>query len=151
MTERKIQVFFYGALMSLDVMQAVGIKKRAFAPAHVNGYELAVGAGATLIDSGDGITYGILANLTHAELKQVYATHGTSVGVAGYVPEPVLVHTRGGKIVAGLTYVKPGAEDGSPRPGYVEKILDAAENYGFPAWYKAHIAAFVPRTKESAA
>lgn len=151
MIERKIQVFFYGALMSPSVMQAQGINRRAFAPAQISGYELIIGSSATLIDAGDGIVFGILANLTHAELRQVYESQSSSVGLAGYVPEPVLVQTRGGKIVASLTYIVPEMENGSPRPGYVEKILEAANNYGFPAWYKAHIRRFLPQKEDNAA
>ncbi len=151
MVERKIQVFFYGALMSSDVMQSLGIKRRAFAPAQISGYELIIGSSATLVDSGDGIVYGILANLTHTELKQVYESHTSSVGLAGYVPEPVLVQTRGGKVVASLTYIMPEVENAAPRPGYVEKILEAAKSYGFPAWYRTHIQRFLPQSEERVA
>lgn len=151
MAERKIQVFFYGALMSPEIMQSHGIKRRAFAPAQISGYELVIGKGATLADAGDGTVYGILANLTHAELSQVYESRSSSIGVVGYVPEPVLVQTRGGKIVAGLTYIASEKATGSPKAGYVEKILEATKNYGFPAWYKAHIERFLPPSKEDAA
>ena len=132
-------------------MQEMGIKRRAFAPAQITGYELVIGSSATLVDAGGGIVYGILANLTHTELSQVYESQTSSVGLAGYVPEPVLVQTRGGKIVASLTYIMPEVENGSPRAGYVEKILEAAKNYGFPAWYRAHIQRFLPQSEQNVA
>lgn len=142
MRARKVQVFFYGSFMSLSVLEKAGIAKRAFAPASITGFELVVSPHATLVDSGDGIVYGILANLTHAELIQLYKTHALSMTDIAYLPEAVIVNTRGGKIVPAMVYIAAEATADAPDPAYVDELVKAATNYGFPKWYVNHIESF---------
>ena len=142
MRARKVQVFFYGSFMSLPVLKAAGIGKRAFAPAAVPGFEMVISPHATLVDAGDGVVYGILANLTHAELDKLYTTHATKITGALYQPEAVTVHTRGGKMVPAMTYISTETEGGKPEKAYINLIKKAAKDYGFPKWYQAHIASF---------
>ncbi len=142
MRARKVQVFFYGSFMSLPVLEDAGIAKRAFAPASLAGYELIIAPHATLVDSGDGTVFGILANLTHAELDKLYNSHAVKVTNADYLPEAVLVHTRGGKIVPAMTYITTESEGGVATKTYINLLKKAAKDYGFPRWYQDHIAAF---------
>ena len=142
MRARKVQVFFYGSFMSLNILQKAGIAKRAFAPASITGFELVISPHATLVDSGDGIVYGILANLTHTELIQLYKTHALSMTDVAYLPEAVMVNTRGGKIVPAMVYIAAEATTGKPDPEYIDSLAQAATNYGFPKWYVEHIEAF---------
>ena len=135
MRARKIQVFFYGAFMSLPMLEKAGLAKRAFAPAILTGFELAIAPHATLVDSGDGIVYGIVANLNHAELEKLYDAHSDRIAELSYNPEPVIVHTRGGKHIPALTYITTDLSEGPPKPGYCEMIAKAASDYGFPKWY----------------
>lgn len=142
MQARKVQVFFYGSFMSLPKMQEAGLAKRAFAPAHITGFELVITPHANLIDAGDGVVYGILANMTHTELIQLYKTHALKMTEVPYLPEPVMVHTRGGKIVPAITYISTEFPGGKPDPDYLALMAKAAKDYGFPRWYQDHIAAF---------
>lgn len=142
MSARKVQVFFYGSFMSLPMLEKAGIAKRAFAPASISGFELVVSPHANLVDSGDGVVYGILANMTHVELIKLYQTHRLKLTDTPYMPEAVMVHTRGGKMVPAMVYMGTEETSGKPDPTYINLMLKAAKDYGFPRWYQDHIASF---------
>ncbi len=144
MTNRKVQVFFYGSFISLSVLEEAGIKKRAFAPACIHGYEMLMQPVANLHENGDGVVYGILANLTHDELDTLYNTHLSSFTDYKYKPEAMLVTTRGGKIVPALVYVCDNMKPEQAETVYIEKVLKAAKSYGFPGWYIDHIESHRP-------
>jgi len=147
MSERKIQVFLYGSSINLDVLAKTGLKKRAFAPASLAGFELVIQPVANLADSGDGIVYGILANFTHAEIDQLINSHTSSLTTSLYRPEPVIVRTRGGKIVPAISYMTENLPADIADNAYIDRILKPAKNYGFPNWYLDHIEAFRPKKK----
>ncbi len=142
MSERKVQVFLYGTYMNLNILEKAGIKRRAFAPASVHGFELTVQPLANLAETGDGVTYGILANLTHAELDLLYQEDALKKSDAHYLPEPVIVFTRGGRMAPALTYICHDMKASFASHDYVDLILKPARDYGFPAWYVERIAAF---------
>lgn len=142
MRARKVQVFFYGSFMSLPVLEAAGINKRAFAPAHISGFEIVIAPHATLVEAGDSIVYGILANLTHSELEKLYTSHAATITDMQYRPEAVLVHTRGGKTVPAMTYISTDAAGTAPDASYMNNMKKTAKDYGFPRWYQDHIASF---------
>lgn len=142
MRARKVQVFLYGSFMSLPMLEKAGIPKRAFAPAMISGYELVIAPHANLVDNGDGVVYGILANLTHKELNQLYDTHAAKLTENAYLPEAVMVQTRGGKLVPAMVYIGAEETSGTPKSTYIKLMTKAASDYGFPRWYQDHIAAF---------
>ncbi|NVJ97076.1 MAG: gamma-glutamylcyclotransferase [Alphaproteobacteria bacterium] len=142
MADRKVQVFFYGSFISLKVLEEAGLKKRPFAPACVHGYELVIQPHANLVEGGDGVVYGILANMTHAELDILYNTHIKNFASATYRPEAMMVFTRGGKMVPALVYISSDMKPGFADNEYVDKVLKAATSYGFPKWYLERIEAF---------
>lgn len=141
-SDRKVQVFFYGSFMSLPMLQKAGIAKRPFAPASITGFELIIAPHANLVESGDGVVYGILANMTHVELIQLYQTHRIKLTDTPYLPEAVMVHTRGGKMLPAMVYMAATEMSGKPDPEYLKLMADAARNYGFPKWYQDRIASF---------
>ncbi|TNE60941.1 MAG: gamma-glutamylcyclotransferase [Alphaproteobacteria bacterium] len=144
MAARKVQVFFYGSYMSLNVLEAAGLKRRPFAPASIQGFELSIQPFANLVESGDGVVYGILANLTHAELDLLYGPDAERLAGHSYLPEAVLVHTRGGKIVPATVYICHDMERALSTQDYVDGMLKTARDYGFPRWYQENISAFRP-------
>jgi len=147
MSERKIQVFLYGSSINLDVLAKAGLKKRAFAPASLAGFELVIQPVANLAESGDGIVYGILANFTHAEIDLLVNSHTSTLTTSQYRPEPVIVRTRGGKIVPAICYISENMSADAPDNAYIDRILKPAKNYGFPDWYIDHIEAFRAKKK----
>ena len=148
MSERKIQVFLYGSAINLDVLAKSGLKKRAFAPAALMGFEITIQPVANLVESGDGVVYGILANFTHAEIDTLREKHQKRLTDADYLAEPVMVQTRGGKIVPALTYLSSNLETGPASSALIDKLLKPAAVYGFPTWYLDRIESFRPKTKK---
>jgi len=145
MSDRKIQLFLYGSVINLEVLQEAGLRKRAFAPASIVGYELRIQPVANLLESGDGIVFGILSNFTHKEIEKLMHGHTAALTETIYSPEPVIVHTRGGKIVPALTYMADEMPSGRATKDYINSILKAAKSYGFPSSYLDHIKSFCPR------
>jgi len=142
MAERKLQVFFYGGYMNMKTLEELGVAKRAFAPASIHGYELVIQPHANIVEAGDGVVYGILANMTHAELDKLYGDNiNQRLGVP-YLPEAMLVFTRGGKITPAIVYVAHNMKPGFADNAYVDSLLKPAETYGFPRWYIERIASF---------
>ena len=142
MSERKVHVFFYGPFMSRELLEKAGVSKRAFAPATLPGFDFVIAPRATLVDSGDGVVYGILANLTHNELLKLYKTHLPAQTETPYLPEAVLVKTRGGKIVPATVYLASETVTGTPSNEYVDNLAQIADSYGFPQWYVERIQSF---------
>jgi len=142
MAVRKVQVFLYGSAINLDVLAEAGLKKRAFAPAALAGFDLIVQPVANILENGDGVVFGILANFTHEEIALLTSSHTQALTGASYNPEPVIVRTRGGKIVPAITYLSVDLEPSFPKDGYIDRILKPAKNYGFPRWYLERIEAF---------
>ncbi|MCJ9428603.1 gamma-glutamylcyclotransferase [Kordiimonas marina] len=142
MAARKVQVFFYGSYINLSALEEAGIKRRAFAPAAIHGFVIEVKPLANLVEGGDGVVYGILANLTHDELDQIYRHATDTLKGHVYNPEAVIVHTRGGKTVPAMVYICHEMEAGKADPAYVERILESARSYGFPKWYQERLASF---------
>lgn len=144
MADRKVQVFFYGSFINLQVLEEAGLKKRAFAPACIHGYEMLMQPVANLRENGDGVVYGILVNLTHAELDTLYTKHIATITDYVYKPEAIFVATRGGKIVPALVYVCDNMKPEQAENAYIDKVLKAATSYGFPGWYLDHIKSHRP-------
>lgn len=142
MNERKIQVFLYGSAINLKTLEAAGLKKRAFAPASITGFDLVIQPLANLAEAGDGVVYGILANFTHAELETLRQAHLASLTNAQYNVEPVLVNTRGGKIVPAVTYLSTNLPPAFADSNYIDSLLKSADAYGFPQWYLDRIDKF---------
>jgi hypothetical protein len=74
MSERRIDVFFYGLFMDTGILRAGGVAepenpRRAF----VDDFELRIGQRATLVPLVDSRVYGMLFALTHRELDLLYA------------------------------------------------------------------------------
>ena len=147
MSARKIQVFLYGASINLDALVKEGLKKRAFAPASLAGFDLMIQPFTNIVESGDGIVFGILANFTHAEIDKLINAHTPKLAEYTYSPEPVIVRTRGGKIVPALTFLADGMPSSQADNAYIDRILKPAKNYGFPGWYLERIESF--RSKDS--
>jgi hypothetical protein len=65
------------------------------------------------------------------------------VGV--FLPEAVLVETADRRLVPALCYVPPSRKHDAPDIPYVERILAAGREYGFPSWYLSKLETFLPR------
>jgi hypothetical protein len=132
MTSRRIEVFFYGLFMDADLLRAKGAHPVNVRPAWVLGFALRIGQRATLLRIPDTRTYGIVMELTHAEIEQLYS----EPTVRAYRPEAVIAELSDGSRVPALCFnllVPPGPEEANSE--YAAKLRDLACRLGFPSDY----------------
>jgi Gamma-glutamyl cyclotransferase, AIG2-like len=132
MTSRRIEVFFYGLFMDADLLRAKGTHPLNVRPACVPGFALRIGQRATLLRSPDARAYGIVMELTHAEIEQLYS----EPSVRAYRPEAVLAELTDGSRVPALCFnllVPPGPEEANSE--YAAKLRDLARRLGLPSNY----------------
>jgi len=145
MSDRKVQVFLYGPLSDMTALTELGLKKRAFAPASLGGFDLIIQPVANLIEVGDGVVYGVIANFTHEEIAVLETARKSVNASADFHPEPVIARTRGGRIVPALAYLSTNLTPEFASVDYVNSLLKMADKYGFPRWYLERIDAFRPQ------
>ena len=76
MTERRIDGFFYGLFMDVDVLRNSGVAPADPRHAHVDHFALRIGERATLVPSSGARSYGMLIALTHSEFDRLYGAPG---------------------------------------------------------------------------
>jgi Gamma-glutamyl cyclotransferase, AIG2-like len=131
--------FFYGGLINPAVMRRVGMKPTQQAVASLPGYSLKIAPFVNLVPSSRDTVYGLLLELTHAEINATYAQLK-----ATYVPMPVITFDLDGRIRAALCYIVPSMPEAVAEEDHVRALLDPAEALGFPGWYLDKIRAFLP-------
>lgn len=141
MPEPRVLVFFYGSYMNRAVLAEVGLAPTTWEVASLPGFDIRIAPRANLVRAPEQVVFGVLAAATHAELERLYAHARNALGEV-YLPEAVLVHTRGGAWRPALCYVAPHMVERTADRGYVERILQPARELGFPAWYLARLEAF---------
>jgi len=137
-TEPLVWVFFYGTFINPDVCAGAGATLRDVEVARLAGFDVRIGPLANLVHAEQHTAYGIVARMTHAELGKLY----TMEWVGTYLPEAVVVHTRGERLLPALTYLKPDMQIAPPADDYVDRIVGPARQYGFPAWYVERLESF---------
>jgi hypothetical protein len=129
---RRIQVFFYGLFMDVDLLRSKGVEPRNVRGAFVPGFSLRIGERATLVSVPNSRAYGLLMELTHSEIEQLYSEPSVRV----YRPEAVTAELDDGSQVAALCFnlpVAPRPEEANP--DYAAKLRDLARRLGFPSDY----------------
>ena len=146
MTERKVSVFFYGSYINFAVLREVNLVPDEWEVARLPGFDISIRPRANLVRSEQHTVYGILAAATHAELDRLYA-HARDVLGEVYLPEAVLVQGVSGSWRPAMCYICPAMTPRAAEDAYIDRIVRAAREYGFPSWYIARLEAF--RSKES--
>jgi hypothetical protein len=132
MASRRIEVFFYGLFMDADLLRTKGAHPMNVRPACVRGFALRIGQRATLLRVPDARAHGMLMELTHAEIEQLYS----EPSVRAYRPEAVLAQLTDGSRVPALCFnlpVPPGPEEANSE--YAAKLRDLARRLGLPSDY----------------
>jgi hypothetical protein len=137
----RVDAFFYGSYMSLEVLRGVDIVPPRLEVAALPGFQLTIGPLANVEPAPGQTVHGTLVPLTHAELERLYA-HARNVLGGVYLPQPVIVHTRDGRAVPALCYVAPALPPRPAAPDYVERVARAAREHGLPADYVRQIESF---------
>ena len=100
MSDRRIDAFFYGLFMDIDILREADVAPVNPRRAYVDDFALRIGQRATLLPSAGGRAYGMLFALTHAELERLY----TAPGLEQYCPEAVLARPFEGTAAPALCY-----------------------------------------------
>ena len=143
MTERKVDVFFYGSFINLRVLQQVDYAPNSTEIAKLSGFEIVIAPLANLARSDNACVYGILTTATHDELGRLYTYARDGLGET-YRPEAVLTQTADKRWCPALCYVAHEMAPTQADPEYVERIAKPARKFGFPGWYVDHIESFGP-------
>jgi hypothetical protein len=132
MTAPRIDAFFYGLFMDTDLLRAKGVHPVNIRAACVPGLELRIGQRATLLRIPEASAYGLVMELTHVELEQLYS----EASVRAYRPEAVLAELTDGSRIPALCFnlvVPLGPEEGNSE--YAAKLRNLARHLGLPAGY----------------
>lgn len=141
MSTQRVQVFFYGSYMNTRVLAEVDLKPAKIEPARLLGFQIVIRPLANLKEDAEGVVFGVLADASHAELERLYA-HARDVLGGTYLPQAVITHTQDDRLVPALCYVAPEMPERPPAKDYVERIVAAARQFGFPATYIAKLQHF---------
>ena len=130
MTERTIAAFFYGLYMDEGVLRDKGVEPRHPRKAVVPGHRTRIGARATLVPRFGAQAFGMVFDVTHAELQRLYSGAGLDM----YRPESVLAFFEDGSFapVATFTLAEP-PPPGEGNAGYAAKLRGVLERLGLPA------------------
>lgn len=132
MEPRRITVFFYGLFMDVDLLHSKGAHPANPRPACVPGLTLRLGRRATLMPNPESSAYGIIMELPHAEIEQLYS----EASVSAYRPEAVLAQLADGSYIPALCFnlvVPPAPEERNS--DYALKLRELARRLKLPPGY----------------
>ena len=139
----RVDVFFYGSYINLEVLKEVDPVPEAVEVACLPGHEISIRPLANLARTEGSTVYGVLTQATHAELERLYA-HARDVLGAVYLPQAVTVWTRADRLAAALCYIAPSIHPHTASSDYIDRILGPARRYEFPERYIEHLESFRP-------
>ena len=136
MSDRRIDAFFYGLFMDLEILREGGVAPTNPRRAYVDDFALRIGQRATLLPSAGARAYGTLFALTHAELDRLYA----APGLEQYRPEAVLARPLEGTPTPALCYnLREAPRPHERNPEYAARLQRALSKLGFPPEYVASV------------
>jgi hypothetical protein len=146
MSDRRIDVFFYGVFMDREILREAGVAPIDPRRAYVEEYALRIGQRATLIPSAGARAYGVLFALTHSELDRLYA----APGLEQYRPEAVLAQPLESTPTPALCYNLREAPPSLERnPDYATRLQGVLIKLDFPAEYVAAIGEHGPACSDT--
>jgi hypothetical protein len=133
---RRVDAFFYGLFMDVEVLRQNSAKPANPRRAYVAEFALRIGQRATLVPSPGARAYGMLIALTQAELERLY----DAPGLEHYRPEAVLAQPIEGIAVPALCYnlLQP-PEPHERNPDYALRLKSVLTKLGFPEDYVASV------------
>ncbi|MCM5681777.1 gamma-glutamylcyclotransferase [Schlegelella sp. S2-27] len=133
---RQIAVFFYGSFIRRDVMARGGLVPDRIEVARLSGFEIHICPHACIAPSDQHSIYGILVWATHDQLRRMYSMDGVGV----FLPEAVLVETANGCTRPAMCYIPPARGDEPADVEYLDHLIAAGREHGFPTWYLERLA-----------
>lgn len=136
MSDRRIDAFFYGLFMDLEILRAANVAPVNPRRAYVDDFALRIGQRATLLPSAGARAYGMLFALTHSELDRLYA----APSLEQYRPEAVLAQPLEGTPAPALCYnLREAPRPDERNPEYAARLQRALSKLDFPPEYVASI------------
>jgi cation transport regulator ChaC len=126
--------FAYGSNMSRPLMATRCPSADMIGIATLSGWRFAInpdGFGSLVLQSG-GRVHGVLWRLTARDLAAINAYE--SVGSGLYVRRMLPVRC-GSRQARALVYIARREGEGTPRPGYIETVVEAARDWRLPEAY----------------
>jgi hypothetical protein len=106
--------------------------------ARLNGFTIRIDPHASISRSDRHAIYGILVKATHEELNRLYSRDGVGV----FLSEAVVVETPEGHLQPAMCYISPAHGHQAADIDYLDRLLAAARDHGFPHWYLEHLESF---------
>ncbi len=127
--------FAYGSNMDLVQMGNRCERAATVGTARLASYRFIINSHgvATIVPDPASAVEGLLWSITDADERSLDRHEGVRRGV--YRKALVELETQEGKTVKALVYIAADSTPGVPRPGYLEKIVSAAESCGLPTVY----------------
>ena len=136
MSNRRIEIFFYGLFMDSDILRENKIVPVNPRRAYVEDFALRIGQRATLLPSHGSRAYGMLVALTHSELDRLYR----APGLEHYRPEAVLARPFEGQPSPALCYnLREAPQPHERNPDYAARLQSVLSKLEFPPEYVASI------------
>ena len=148
MDENRRYYFAYGSNMAKAQMASRCPGSQLFGRAQLLRHAFLINESgvATVAPARNCVTLGLLWTLTPADERALDRYAGVPGG--HYRKKIMAVHPEdGGKAVKALIYVAFNTKPGVPRPGYLEKIIPAAWEGGFPPIYVAELESWMGTKK----
>jgi gamma-glutamylcyclotransferase (GGCT)/AIG2-like uncharacterized protein YtfP len=141
--------FAYGSNMSRARMRPRCGAAREIGTGMLEGYRFIITADgyASVLPAPGRIVHGLVWQLTPRDLAALDAYESLNTGLYRAVTLPV---RHGGAHAPALVYVGRSRVPGRPRPGYLEEVLAAARDLGFPPTYVRALARWAPGASRSA-
>lgn len=135
--EKNARLYFaYGSNLDEDQMAERCLTADKTGLAQLKGYRFVINKRgvASILESPGDMVEGMLWSVSAQDEMILDLYEGVATG--HYVKKNVLVEDLdSGEIVEALVYIATESELGTPRPGYLEKIIRAAEKHGFTEPY----------------
>jgi hypothetical protein len=128
---KRIPAFFYGSFIRKDIMALGDFYPDRIEVAKLNGYDIAFDPHANIFRCDNCAICGVLVYPSHEELNKLYARDG----VGTFLPEAVVVETIDHKLVPAMCYMPPTRGIAAADTEYVDKLINAGIDHGFPSWY----------------
>jgi Gamma-glutamyl cyclotransferase, AIG2-like len=132
MANRRICVFFYGLFMDAELLHSRGVSPQNIRRAGAPGFALRIGERATLWPEPNASAYGMVMELTHEEIDQLYSEDS----VRQYRPEAVMLQLDDGSSVPAVCFnlVKPPHAN-EANAEYAAKLRELARRIELPIDY----------------
>ena len=148
MAEERRYYFAYGANMAKGQMASRCPGSQLAGRAQLLAHSFLINErGVASVAPAEGcVTQGLLWTLTPADENALDLYEGVAGGL--YLKKVVVVHSDdSNEAVQALIYVASNNSPGIPRPGYLEKIIPAACERGFPPEYVAELESWMATKK----